>query len=112
MEHLPQSVAAQENDPGSLLNAYRSLVRMRKSLPALVRGCLEVTETTEATISFVRRLDGEASVFCAFNLSDQPQEATLPKGNWRAIDDTGIPAETSPETITLPPHQAFFAQER
>ena len=112
MEHLPHAVTAQENDPGSLLNAYRSLVRMRKSLPALVRGRLEIVETSEATIGFIRRLDGEASVYCAFNLSDQPRETQMPAGNWRSIDDTGFAADTSPKTITLPPHQAYFAQER
>ncbi len=111
MEHLPHAVTAQENDPGSLLNSYRDLVRLRKSRPALVKGRLEPVATTDAVIAFIRR-HGDAAVFCAFNLSDQSQELRLPDGAWRDIEITGLAAEAGPGTIKLPPYQAYFAEER
>ncbi len=66
------NVAAQTQDPGSLLSRYRNLVRARKSSPALRTGTLELlTPASGASrvLAFVRA-EGTERVLVLHNLSD------------------------------------------
>lgn len=54
-----RNVAAQANDPASLLSFYRRLIRLRQSEPALARGDFRAVETgREDVIAWQRSLDG------------------------------------------------------
>jgi glycosidase len=56
------NVAAQSDDPSSLLAHYRKLIRLRASLPALRRGKLTVLSAGAANpqvLAFIREADGE-----------------------------------------------------
>ncbi len=111
MEHLPRSVAAQENDPDSLLNFYRTIIAFRRMRPVLAKGELSIVAAEDEVLSFVREMDGEASIFCAFNLSGAAQVTTLPDGDWAAIEGLGFETTREGRTVTLPPYQAFFAEQ-
>ncbi|HSP93798.1 MAG TPA: alpha-amylase family glycosyl hydrolase, partial [Thermoanaerobaculia bacterium] len=66
------NVAAQTKDAGSLLSRYRSLVRARKSSPALRTGTLELLTPASGSsrvLAFVRA-DGTERVLVLHNLSD------------------------------------------
>lgn len=70
-------VAAQDADAGSLLVAYRRLVRLRHRTPALRRGgYVPIATEAPALFAFLRPLDGEASVAVVANLG--PSEAAMP----------------------------------
>ena len=66
------NVAAQTNDPGSLLSRYRSLIRARKSSAALQKGTLELltpASPSSRVLAFVRAGETER-VLVLHNLSD------------------------------------------
>jgi len=66
------NVAAQTQDPGSLLSRYRNLVRARKSSPALRTGTLELltpASGSSTVLAFVRA-EGTERVLVLHNLSD------------------------------------------
>jgi glycosidase len=66
------NVAAQTKDPGSLLSRYRSLVRARKSSPALQMGTLQLltpASPSSRVLAFVRA-EGTERVLVLHNLSD------------------------------------------
>jgi glycosidase len=54
-----RNVAAQVNDPASLLSFYRRLIRLRQAEPALAKGDFRLVETSrEDVIAWQRSLDG------------------------------------------------------
>ena len=66
-EHAGLSVAAQDPDPGSMLNLARELIALRKASPALSTGGQDMLETPDPVLGFVRREGGEA-IACLFNM--------------------------------------------
>jgi glycosidase len=72
-DHVAHNVAAQLRDPKSLLNYYKTLIRLRRENPALRDGALKmVDENNPGVLSFLRQ-SGTATVLVALNLSGQPQ---------------------------------------
>jgi glycosidase len=113
------NVATQDADPGSLLNRYRRLIRLRNSSRALRRGTLTLLETAAASpvpggsrsqtvLAFVRQA-GNEHVLVAHNLSLLPASAVLPLDTVAAeplFADTGASAGAAGDAawrITLPP---------
>jgi alpha-glucosidase len=64
------SVASQLGDPGSMLELYRSALRIRRSEPALGMGELRWRESPSEVLFFERGED----FGCVTNISDQPVE--------------------------------------
>lgn len=90
-EYPQVNVAAQEADPESYLNLMRFLLKTRQSRPALRRGAFEFVETgrdaasTTAVLAYRRfhhhdSVNGNQSVLCLFNLSDEGQVVRLDEG--------------------------------
>ncbi|MGS4943966.1 alpha-amylase family glycosyl hydrolase [Meridianimarinicoccus sp. RP-17] len=111
MEHLGHAVSKQERDPGSMLQFYRAMLGFRQAHAALRKGGMTIVAAKDDAISFVRDHDGE-EVFCAFNLSDKPQDVALPDGDWTI--DRGAPfrVEETAGGLRLPAWQAVFALRR
>ncbi len=110
VEHLPRAVQEQEHDRASMLNWYRDLIALRKMRPVLQKGTLQVVEGTPAILSFVRRLEGHAPMFCAFNFSDSTHQIAVPEGHWAWIGGLGFEPGFSGPIVTLPPLQAYIAE--
>ncbi|MHA3979624.1 alpha-glucosidase [Halovulum sp. GXIMD14794] len=110
MEHLPKSVARQDDDTESLLNWYRDVIALRRMRPVLMKGDLEVIEATDSVITFTRRLDGHAPMFCAFNFTGGSHQVTLPEGEWAWIEGLGFTPQRQGRVVTLPPYQVFLAE--
>lgn len=68
------TVAAQADDPGSLLNLYKDLIALRRAHPAFYEGSVEVLEAPAADVLALRREAQGATLFVLANLSDDPQE--------------------------------------
>lgn len=65
-----ENVAAESDDPSSLLSRYRILIRARHSSPALMKGTLRILDSgSPALVAFLREADGE-SVLVVHNLGD------------------------------------------
>lgn len=108
--HLAQSVAAQDSDPEAIIHHYRRAIALRKAHPALAKGAHNDVTAEGNIIRFLRET-AEETLFCAFNLSAEPGEITLPEGNWEQIGtEVGSAALTGEKTIALEPWQPCLAR--
>lgn len=82
------NVSDQQDDPLSLLNFYKRLLRVRNNNPALVEGeYIPLDESSEKTLSFLRR-SPEQTVLVLLSFSNQSemiQLAELPQNSARII---------------------------
>ena len=66
------NVAAQETDPGSLLNLYRRLIHLRAQNPALAAGRLVPLTAGSPQVAAYLRRDGRRAVLVVANLGTSP----------------------------------------
>lgn len=71
------NVADQQNDPASLLNFYRAMLRLRQHSPALLAGeYLPLPEESQQCLVFERRSPQQRCLL-ALNMTDHPQVVSL-----------------------------------
>jgi alpha-glucosidase len=70
-------VAAQREDPGSLLSLYRRLLALRRAEPALALGSWELLHAGGGVLAYAREL-GARRLVVALNLSSEPAPVALP----------------------------------
>jgi len=72
------NVKAEEGQPDSLFTWYQTLIRLKKTVPALSRGenVMLDTENTKV-LSWLRKTDGAASVVVSVNFTADPQTVSL-----------------------------------
>ncbi|MFV0334720.1 MAG: alpha-glucosidase family protein [Tropicimonas sp.] len=110
-DQIAHAASTQEDDPESMLNTYRRMIRLRKNNPALVKGSYVPVAAEEQYLAFIREHEG-IRLFCAFNLSDQTREVKLPEGTWDRLEDAPFHPEFpifKTGGIVLPPYEAAFA---
>jgi len=83
--HLGRAVAAQDADPGSMLNHYRRALAFRRAHPVLRVGDIGGLRAEADLVVFTRT--GDQTIFCAFNLGEGDVTTRLPDGNWVATGD-------------------------
>ncbi len=76
-DSLAITVEAQDRDPGSLLNWYRRLIRLRDANPALGSGELIPLVANDPSVAAYLRRDGDRTVLIVANLGAKPSRATL-----------------------------------
>ena len=107
------NVNVQENDPGSILNYFRKMVKLRKDNPALVNGKYELFDKDNPTIySYTRTLDSEQFLI-VLNFSSVGQYYTTPLtlGQRKlkvVIDNYGHTAWPKTDQIGLKPYEAVI----
>ncbi len=69
--YTTNNVAAQENDPDSLLNHYRSLIALRRQTPALHAGEVILLETGNPVVYAILRQAGNQTALVLVNLGKQ-----------------------------------------
>ena len=67
------NVEAEEKDPDSILNFYKSLIKLRRENSALKSGDLSLLNIDDANILAFYRKSGDESVIVALNMSDKAQ---------------------------------------
>lgn len=93
-DYVNRNVAAQLNDPDSLLNFYRLLIKVRRSIPALQHGSFKwVSGFPEQTLAYIRQA-GETKILILLNFKLKPLHCTLPVGI--NIDHCRILVDSSP----------------
>ena len=104
-DSLTANVEAQDSDPASLLNHYRTLIHLRAENPALGSGdFVPLTTGRDGVAAYLRRKDGRNVVVIA-NLGAQPatrvaltsEAAVLPPGRYSAklLFGSGVPGRLS-----------------
>lgn len=87
--HRQRNVVEQAADPNSLLNFYKSLLRLRKVAPALQKGDFTPLTTHPIQVLAYLRKHGEQTILVALNFSPLPAGFKLPTGlgagTWRPL---------------------------
>ncbi|MFN3310859.1 MAG: alpha-glucosidase family protein [Thermomonas sp.] len=106
--HRARSVAAQEQDPRSVLHATRAFLQWRRGQPALVEGGIRFLDAPPPLLAFVREHAGQR-LLAVFNLSSAPVA-------WPAFAAGALLAVPGPEAghlrdgaLHLPPRGVAFA---
>jgi len=87
-DYTTVNVAAQTDDPNSLLNHYRTLIQLRKEHPALQSGNAILLETGNPAVFALLRTSGNEHILVVVNLGKIPisdyklslAESNLPDG--------------------------------
>jgi alpha-glucosidase len=112
-EYHARAVDQQENNPDSVLNAYRRFMQWRKKHISLRLGEIRFLPAPENCLMFVREYQDEKCLVM-FNLSDHP--ATVSLGSLavtEALKGHGFEgAELGVGKVQLPAYGAFFASAR
>jgi len=113
------NVEAQHSDPNSLFNWYRSLIRLKKTVPALARGANIMLDTDNAKVlSWLRQAPGAPQVVVSTNFTADPQivdletpGAGLKAGHLKTLlKSPGAADPDSLDRIELPPFGVYIGQ--
>jgi alpha-glucosidase len=86
-DHAKRNVAAQRDDPASLLSLYRRMNWLRKSSPALRRGSYRTLPAPRGVFAFTREADGER-ILVALNFTKAAQRISLGSGDAKVAVST------------------------
>ena len=96
-DHAAVNVAAQRDDPASVLNHYRALIALRRTNPAVVHGRYTLLEADPRLWCYARGAGaGRLAVFCNFSTDRVPAPAAAGRlllGNWGDADGDLRPYE-------------------
>ena len=107
VEHLGQSVAAQEGRDESLLSFYRAVIAFRQDQVALRKGSISEIKAGDQWLSF-ERTHGDTVLYCAFNLSGTALAMDLPEGSWEPVAGAPYRVEAEDTQVKLPAWGAAF----
>ncbi len=115
-DHVGHNVAAELRDPKSLLNYYKTLIRLRRENPALRDGALKIVdENNSGVLSFLRQ-SGTTTVLVALNLSGEPQTVRYSLGGTGKLhtlaSSYGAPEVQSAAALVLPVFGAYVGAVR
>jgi maltose alpha-D-glucosyltransferase/alpha-amylase len=104
------NVAAEENDPESLLTKMKHLIRIRHENPILAMGAYEFLAPEAKAVLTIHRSLGSEDLICILNLTDQPQNLQLDLSRWNGAKVIDLLTEdpfpgitTEPYSVTLDP---------
>jgi alpha-glucosidase len=108
-----RNVAVQNDDPASMLNLYRQLLKVRRNTPALVQGTYRSLDVEHEDCFVYLREHPEGSRLIALNFTDQPRSLSVPYGDLgevalsTTLDRTG---EVSLSELSLRPHEGIIVE--
>ena len=99
-----RNVAAQDDDPASLLNLYRRAIWLRKRTPVLLEGGYEELPSPPGTWLFARRADGAPVAYVAISTATEAIDVALPAaGSVILATDRDMEGRPAAARFTLPP---------
>jgi alpha-glucosidase len=105
------NVEVQSEEPASLLNLYRSLIRLRRSETALVEGSYVEVPAEGDVLAYVREAAGRR-LLVALNLGSSPAVVACPTVRGRVVlgtDPERAPAPVT-EEVSLAPHEGIIVR--
>jgi maltose alpha-D-glucosyltransferase/alpha-amylase len=75
-----RNVAAQQRDPGSLLNRFEQLIRVRRQCPEIGRAAPTILDSDQPAVLGLRYQDGDSGLIVLHNLSGQQCTAVVSLG--------------------------------
>ncbi|MBF1023775.1 MAG: alpha-amylase [Candidatus Nanogingivalaceae bacterium] len=96
------NVLTQAMHPDSLLHLHRRLLHLRRSMPVLQRGTLEVINTGNGFILGIKRKLGSERAYIFINFADQDQTIHLPEPMTIQAATSSLPvAHTDNQTVVI-----------
>ncbi|MDB5737939.1 MAG: alpha-amylase [Sphingomonas bacterium] len=89
-DHATRNVAAEADDPGSILALHHALLALRRAHPALAIGGFTMLEAEGDILAYERRMDGER-IIVALNLGDEVHAFAMPSGRSLLSTLDGVP---------------------
>jgi len=105
-------VAAEERDPDSLLNYYKTLIRLRKENPALRDGDFAlVNESDDSVLAWTRTAKGQ-SVLVALNFTSSPRTVSFEGGKATTVLSSFAKGGSAVELkgLTIPGYGAYVGE--
>jgi maltose alpha-D-glucosyltransferase/alpha-amylase len=112
------NVRQQQDDPGSLLNAMRRLVDLRKRYPVFAQGAVEFLDILNPSVLGMLRLDLKDAFIVLHNLSGSQQVVSLRQATIKGYEPLNVTGEVAmpprpadewePCEITLSPYQSIW----
>jgi alpha-glucosidase len=114
-DHATRNVSAESRDPKSLLNYYKTLIRLRKENAALRDGVVKlVDENNPNVLSFLRQKDG-TTVLVALNFTGQTRTLRYnfagSKKLKTLVSSFSAAESASIDALTLPPFGAYIGMQ-
>ncbi|MBN8598444.1 MAG: alpha-glucosidase C-terminal domain-containing protein [Planctomycetes bacterium] len=88
-----KNVQAASSDPNSLLNLYKTLVRLRQANPALAKGEYTPLEASDKSVYAFARTEGNQTIIVVANLSDKPVQGCRIRAASGSFGKVGVPRE-------------------
>lgn len=112
------NVKTEEADSGSLFDWYQTLIRLKKTMPALATGEETMLDDADPNVlSWIRKSPGQPSVVVALNFTAQPQTVNLIAGGASAgnglttlLKTPGATDPASLSSIQLGPFGAYIGE--
>ncbi len=98
------NVAAQQDDPVSLLNTIRHMITVRQQHNTFGRGDFNWVDVGTRAVAAYTRSYGSETLYILNNLSGEPQEIRLPEAYTDLLTQTGFPAGK----LILQPYQYLW----
>ncbi|MGQ9491575.1 MAG: maltose alpha-D-glucosyltransferase [Anaerolineae bacterium] len=99
------NVAAQRDDPGSLLNRMRALIAVRKAHPALGRGEMAFLSPANRSVMAHLRSHPAETILAVHNLAGRPQTAHLDLAAFAGAQPTDLFTEQALPVVTDAPYR-------
>lgn len=110
--HKKMAVSLQEDNSDSILNAYRTFMRWRKTQPAVRLGDIQFITDADDYLVFIRHHEDE-NILCAFNFSASAKSIAL-DATYSLIALAGHgchSATTTTNLLDIPAYSAFIARK-
>jgi oligo-1,6-glucosidase len=109
------NAAAEEDDPNSVLNYFRKMLRARKDNPVLVYGRYELLDKDNPRVYAYTRILGDKKILVMLNFSTDTINYSLPftinKGQFSIIvNNNSTEPVISNNKISLSPYQALILE--
>ena len=113
------NVQTESADPTSQLNWYKSLIHLRRTLPALRDGSMTMLNTSDNNVLSYARSSGPSSVIVVMNCTAQPRTVSFDLGGTRIkgskvstllTNDASLKSATSLANISIGPYATWIAK--
>ncbi|MEJ2669884.1 MAG: alpha glucosidase [Gammaproteobacteria bacterium] len=102
--HRADAVNVQEDNPESLLNAYRTFLRWRRGQKILLKGAITVHDACKNVLLFERSYEGKR-LLVALNFSNQAETLAIPGTIESSVSELFLMrAEWGDHQVCLPPY--------
>jgi alpha-glucosidase len=109
-DYQTRNVAVQAGEPRSILNLYRSLLRYRSAVPALVSGSYETFPTAEGCFAYLRRHPA-GDHLVALNFTSEPLHIDTQSMRGSVVLSTHLDrSESVTEELSLRPDEGIIAR--